>query len=481
MSIVIKTINGLKWNTLGTVFISILQLMQVLYLSYMFSPSELGLTAIILLIIGLSQAYSDAGLSGALISFQNLKQKHLNTLYLINVISGLAMFVFMYYFSSYLAEFFEIPAFSDQILLISILFVITPFGVQFNAILQRNLAFDILIKIEFFARLLSVSTCATLVTLKIGPDSVIYGALCGAFLQTGLLLYVGFRNFPLSFDFTLSEILPILKFGFFQMGEKTINFLTNQLDIIIIGNSLEIADVGVYSIVKQLFEKSFFVLNGVINRVIFPSLASVKSARDRLSEGYQVLLLTISAVQMPLIALVYFFGYEFLSTYLGGVWQEAENIIPLFALIVFFKVFANPSGALLLAVGRANLSFYINFGLAAGSYLFIVFGLKIYGVEGVLFSLIALQILIFYPIWRIMIIPFIDISFKRYFAMLASTGTFSFSCLLSAKVLFHNAQFWQKEIMYAAILFFSLGLIVAQFFTLYKVVFKKFSIIKNRI
>ena len=76
-----KALKGVKWTTLSTVFAGGLQLLQLLILARLLTPTEFGVIAIIMVIVGFSQIFMDMGLSNGIIHKQDVTKKQLSTLY----------------------------------------------------------------------------------------------------------------------------------------------------------------------------------------------------------------------------------------------------------------------------------------------------------------------------------------------------------------------------------------------------------------
>ena len=67
MSLKIKAISGVKWTTISTVVVAILQLLQLSILTRFLNPSDFGSMALVMVVIGFSQAFLDMGISNAII------------------------------------------------------------------------------------------------------------------------------------------------------------------------------------------------------------------------------------------------------------------------------------------------------------------------------------------------------------------------------------------------------------------------------
>ena len=90
MSIARDAVSGVSWTASATL-IGGLQLAQLIVLARFLTPAELGVLAIIQLVVGFAQIFGDAGISNALIFHKQLKKSQLNQLYMVNVILGIVI------------------------------------------------------------------------------------------------------------------------------------------------------------------------------------------------------------------------------------------------------------------------------------------------------------------------------------------------------------------------------------------------------
>jgi O-antigen/teichoic acid export membrane protein len=56
-------------------------------------PEDFGLMAMAMVVIGFSQAYSDMGISAAIVHKQDVTSEHLSSLYWLNIIAGLLIYL----------------------------------------------------------------------------------------------------------------------------------------------------------------------------------------------------------------------------------------------------------------------------------------------------------------------------------------------------------------------------------------------------
>ena len=78
--------NGVKWTTLSTATTAIVGLLRLSILTRFLEKSDFGIVSIVMLVLGLTQTFSDLGFAAAIMHKQNLTRKEFSSLYWIQLI-----------------------------------------------------------------------------------------------------------------------------------------------------------------------------------------------------------------------------------------------------------------------------------------------------------------------------------------------------------------------------------------------------------
>lgn len=450
MSLKEKVISSLKWTTLATVVSSVLQVVQLAVLARFLEPSDFGLMAIVMVVIGFSQAFLDMGISNAIIHKQDISLRQLSTIYWVNVTSGVLVFLLVYSIAPLVADFYNNNELTNLIRTVALVFIIQPFGQQFFMLWQKEMRFNDIAWIEIATKLVSLISSIGLAYRGLGVYSIVYGNLIAASVQTLLFLLIGLRKYRPALEFDLAEIKEFLIFGCYQISERSINYFSGQADNIIIGKLLGFEALGSYDIVKKIIERTVYLLNGIVNRVAFPFFSKIQNDFGRLKKSYLRVLGAVTFVQYPLIACQFFMGYEVFSFVFGSKWLETESLIQLFAVYSLFLVFGNPIGSLLLARGKAKWSFYSNFVFSIAYPVSIFLFVKEFGLPGALYGYIAVSVLSLYPYWKLFVSKLIDVTLIEYYHSFFFHASISF---LSGFIAYKIAAFLSSFIVYKVLAF----------------------------
>jgi len=413
MSLKSKALTGVKWTMLSTIIVTILQLLQLAILARFLDASAFGLMALVMIVIGFSQAFLDMGISNAIIHKQEVTHEQLSTLYWINILAGVSLFIIISILAPFVAIFYNEPELTKLIIIVGISFIIQPFGQQFMILWQKEMRFAEISKINIINKFVSLIVSVYLAYKGYGVYSLVYGVLAGVTTQTVQFLYIGLKEYKPSFIFRIKDAKEFLSFGAYQMGEKSINYFNSQMDMILIGKLLGTEALGVYSIAKQLIMRPAEIINPIVTKVTFPTMAKIQDDTVRLKNIYLKTINYLSSINFPIYAFLIIMAPQIVLIMFGENWLSAIPIVQILSIYGALRSTGNPIGSLLLAKGKANWGFWWNFGLLFYVPLGIYFSSH-WGLIGVSYGLIIIFLIIMIPNWYFLVRNLCGASFLEY-------------------------------------------------------------------
>lgn len=414
-----KAISGIKWTSLSSGIIALVQIAQVSILARLLSPSDFGLMAIVMVVIGFSRIFSDMGISNAIIHKQNTSHRQLSSLYWLNIVSGLTLFLIISALSPLIALFYKEPKLTELLIILATSFIIIAIGNQYRVLFQKELRFNMMAKIEMTAAFGAFYVAVLSAIKDFGVYALVYASLTNAVISSGLFLFLGLREHKPSFVFKYNEIKEYVGFGMYQMGDSTLNYFNSEFDVILIGRLLGTEALGVYSIVKQLVMRPAQIINPIITRVTFPVMAKVQDDNEQLKKIYLKTINYLASVNFPIYITIAVLAEPIVMIMFGKTWQQGIPILQILSIYAMVRSTGNPIGSLVMAKGRVNLSFFWNLSLFIFIPLVIWFGSD-FGLIGIASSLLLLQITLTIPGWYFMVRKLCRAGFLEYYKQILS-------------------------------------------------------------
>ena len=391
-----QAIRGAKWVGTSRFVSAFLKFITTAVLARLLVPGDFGLMSMMLVVIGLAQTVADAGISNAIIYRQDSTEDQLSSLYWLNLLSGMILFLALLLLRPLVVAYFKEPRISQYIPVLGIKFIVDSFGQQFKVLLRKELKFNILSTIDIVAVVITTILTILFAWLGFGVWSLVLQSILLSFLTSlaAFIWAVRSGNLP-QVHFRFKDLDGYFQFGLFQMGERFLNFFGANIDYLIIGRFLGADLLGFYSLSYQLIKFPITQLNPIINQVAFPAFSKLEEDQV-VRSWYKKIVKTLSTLIFPMLFGMVVVAPEFIEIVYGPEWLPAVPVIRILCFVGALLAQGNPIGSLLLSRGRADLGFYWNvFGLvftAAFNYL----GVR-WGIEGVALSSLLVIALIRFP------------------------------------------------------------------------------------
>ena len=132
-----------------------------------------------------------------------------------------------------------------------------------------------------------------------------YSTLAGSVVLNLTYFIAGIvKDNKITFHFSLRETLFFLKIGIYQVGSSILDFLTRELDIMIVSATLGLEFLGVYNISKRVPTALYSFIQPIVSRVCTPLLAEINYNRSLLKMNYVRMSKALSWISFPMYFLV---------------------------------------------------------------------------------------------------------------------------------------------------------------------------------
>lgn len=383
--------HGTKWTAVSAASNAALLFARSTILARFLSPHDFGLIAIVTIVLGLAQTYSDFGISNSIIYHQTISHQELSSLYWLNIGIGIAIFLMMLTITPLIVSLFSEPTLTTLIPLSSVIFLMGPVGTQFQVLLQKSLEFRTIAIIEIASALISTILVLIVAIRGFGVLSYIVGQLSASACIAASLVILGWSRWRPSFVFHWCYVKRHLRFGLYQIGESTANFLTWRADQFIIGLLLGVTSLGYYNFAWNLIIQPLSRINPMLTRVAFPIFSKAQADIEKVRAGYMSLIWIVATINAPLLIGLAVVSKTMVPLLFGSKWGPAIPLLQGLCLVGLLLSLANPIGSLLLSQGRPDLGFKWNLGLLAIHIPVVSYSIWIGGLTGVIVGIVCLQ------------------------------------------------------------------------------------------
>lgn len=417
---------GVIWTTLGTVCIAIIQILRLSILARFLDKSDFGIVAILTFVLGLTNTFADLGFSAAIMHKHNISQKEFSSLYWIQSIFFIILFIIGSLLSPLVAAFYNEESISYLLPIVLLDLLFNGIGRLYDTVLQKDMQFKTIAIRNIVAASSSILIAYILAYLGYGIYSMIFSALFQtAFFNVWNFCY-GQRFIKLKCVVSFGESMPLAKIGIFQTGSQLLDYIGSQIDILIIGRLLGTESLGVYNLAKELVMKVILLINSIANKVILPIFSKINNNRDELKSIYCKALSILIKINFPIIVSIFVLSGSIVKILYGDEYSEVGIIISILFIWSMFVCIGNPVANLAISTGRTDLSFKYTIYRVLIT-IPVIYISSLIDVYMVAFSNSLLSVLFSIIIWRIQISKMIDLSFVEYIKIFKDQMLFAFT------------------------------------------------------
>lgn len=415
MSLRKSAFSASRWTTASLLARALLQIAQTMVLARLLTPTDFGLMAIVSAFYASISLFVDLGLSNALIHFPEPSRSTLSTLYWLNLGAATSMMLLFAALAWPLTWLYHQPALFPVILAMSLSMPLAALGQQFRVLAEKELRFTTLGIIEVIAAIFGFAAALIVAQMNGGVYALVAATLVSVAVGSALawaFLSGGIRP---GLHFDLREARAFLHYGSYRLGETLFNSLQSQADVLIGGTVAGASAMGVYTLPRDLALKlANTVINPVVTRVGLPVMAKVQGDKAALKSVYLQTLRMTSSVNFPVYAALAVWADDAVDILLGSQWHQAGHFLRIFAVWGLIRSTGNPVGSLLYATGRVRQAFWWTLSILLIVPLPLYLSARLGGTIALAATMLGIQVLIFYPLYRVMIQPACDASFRDY-------------------------------------------------------------------
>lgn len=387
-AIIARVLSGARWATLLRLAAQIISWLSTIVVVRFISTNDYGLNAMLEAPLELLFLLSTFGLDTALVRARQIGQDELRSAFgWLLVVNGL-LFLAYFFGGVLLAAYFNEPRLEPLARVLAFMFLLVPFRVIPNALLDRDLKFKLKASVELIA-----SVMTTIVTLLLAVKGAGIWALVAGLLTNRILLAIllmSLQPWLIKPSFRFSHARGMIAFGGIMALASAVAILGNMLPVLIAGPKLGPEMLGIFAVAMQFALLPLAKIMPVLIPIIFPAFAKFQGQPVAVAHYLEKTIGIMSLALLPVMIGIACIAEEFVMTVLGEQWILSAIPLALLSLAVPFRAAASLFRQVMGGIGHA--------GLALKSilvYLFVFLPLvwrgSDYGVMGIVMAVIVTE------------------------------------------------------------------------------------------
>ncbi|WP_158656023.1 lipopolysaccharide biosynthesis protein [Sphingobacterium sp. HMA12] len=322
------------WSLFGQAIQMIISFVTNMILARMLSSYEFGQLGIIMFFITIANVFVDGGLGGALVRKQDSTSKDYATVFSLNLIISIILYVIIFLFSESIASAYNDIKISD---LLKVSFLV----ILFNAVSLTQTT-KLVVKMDFktisickiIAILISSLSAYILAYNGFGVWSLIMMQVIYAFINSLLLNLV--NGFYFKIQLSRESIKELYGYGINLSLSSLLTTAFDNIYQLVIGRFFSINLTGLYYQGKKLQEVPINVLNISIQGPIFSFLSKKQDNIKEFLDFYSKISKVFMLVTGLLTLVIFIYADSIILIVYGKKWIEAAEFMKLLSLASFF-------------------------------------------------------------------------------------------------------------------------------------------------
>lgn len=325
-----KTVRALGQLGAGGALGKLLSLGTTLILARILSPSDYGLMALAMVVIGFVGFFNEVGIGSAIVQKAQLEDDEVNGCCAIAILISIALCGATALASPLVAMFFGDARLAEMVPLLSTAFIVGATGSVPMAFLRREMRFGSIAVINILAIAVQSLVALYLAFTGHGVWSLVWGYLVSNAIQAaGYWIASPWR--PRG-AVAMRKAFGIVGYGLHVTSTRIFWYAYTNADKVIVGKLLGDRALGIYDMAYSLATLPISQVTGLVNNVAFPLFARLQDDVQRLTSVILKLTRGLAYVTYPALIGMLVVSRELVAVILGPKWIDI--LVPFGALCV---------------------------------------------------------------------------------------------------------------------------------------------------
>lgn len=360
----------------------------VIIVSHILTPAEIGVFSIAAGLVALIQMLRDFGVTEFLIQERELDESKIRSVFTINLAIAWTLGIVLFASSDLLGGFYGNPGVTKVLRVLSVVFLLLPFGAIPQTLLRRDLAYGKLIKIQLAQNVSRSCTTVGLAYAGFTYMSMAWSSLVSIVVMVVACAYWG-RQYRIT-GLSLKYWKQVFHFGSSRAIADIANQVGTQSANLVVGRMLGMTAAGLYSRgygVVNMFRTN---IGGAISSVAFPAFAREHHATGTAAALFLKSRVYLTGISWPFFGAGALLAFPIIRVLFGTQWDAAVPLMRWLCFAALVDTLIYQCDAFLVAIGRVRAATRIAVQYQVGRIVLTV-AAAFYSLEAVA----AVQVLVY--------------------------------------------------------------------------------------
>lgn len=333
MSLQRKTTTGFFWVIGHQISVQAINFIVLIILARVLMPADFGIIAMLQVFISIGMVLLDGGMASSLIRTTNVTNKDYSTVFYLNMIFSVFIYLVLYFTSPLIAAFFNQPLLTNIVRVYGIIFILQALVSVQNTKLTKEMNFKLQLYMQLPATITGAVAGIWFANNGYGAWSLVYMNL----IRTTIFMaqHWIFTDWKPVFIIDKELLRKHFSFGYKLTIIGIINTIYNNIYDIIIGKMFTPFMLGLYNQANTLSIFPVQLISGAVDKVTYPAFAQIQNENEKLKIVYRKVMQQIVFWISPLMMLLIITATPLFKLVLTDKWLPA---VPYFQILCIYAI-----------------------------------------------------------------------------------------------------------------------------------------------
>lgn len=381
-----KTIFSVVWSGIQKAGGIFLNLISGIVLARLLTPHDYGVIGMLTIFLAVSNTFIDGGFGSALIQKKQPSDIDYSTIFYWNLFISIIVYIVLWIGAPIIARFYALPMLTEVLRVQSLVLVINALRiVQVNQ-LRKKLKFKKIAFVDLFSSFIALILTIYLAWRGLGVWALVAQQLLVSIITT--LLYWLLSKWRPLFVFSKQSFKELFNFGSFMLLSNLVNTICNNIQGLLIGKIYSPSTLGVFTKARRTEELSSLFISNILDQVSYPVLSETQNDKNRMRQILQKFISTSAYLTFPLMFLLILLARPLFIFLYSERWLAS---VPYFQILCFSGIAISLQTInyyAVAAIGKSRVLFKWTFIKRFLGIFFIIFGVILFGINGLLFGMV---------------------------------------------------------------------------------------------
>lgn len=368
------------WVTALRVVLRLAIIVRTVILANLLAPGDFGIMAVATISILLLEKFTESGFSAALVQRTDAIEPYLNSAWTMQIVRGIAIGGILALGAPLIAGFFKAPEAEPVIQVLALTVVFSGFDNIAAVMFIKDLRFD-----KYF--ILQVSKTGTDVVVSIAAAFVfrnvwalVLGSIAGSVGRLAMSYVI--HPYRPRVRWTWEQVRILFSFGKWITVSQIVNFLTMEIDDILLGRLRGVADLGIYRMAYNFSQAVATEIGSVTSQVAFPTYSRLQTQPEKLRSAYLGTVHLVAFLGFPLAIGTILVAPDLVLGLLGEKWEAVIVPLQILSLSGLVRGVSGTIGPLMQSQGRPDIPPRFSIAKLVMLSIVLVPAINRYGING---------------------------------------------------------------------------------------------------